>query len=102
MNSKNARRILRSQSRRSSHGIAAMRRDNFLIGFEAPARCFAVSADPLRCVGLARCKRKSTHAPPELSEPAITRMRFMVVSKLGIVFWGLMVRFIRWLFESFW
>lgn len=39
MNPIDTRRVLRSQSRRRSHGIAAMRRNDFLIGFEAPARC---------------------------------------------------------------
>jgi hypothetical protein len=35
--------VLSSQSGRRGHGIAAMCRDDFLIGFEAPAR-FTVSA----------------------------------------------------------
>ena len=46
MNPIDTRRVLRSQSRRRTHSIAAMRRNDFLIGFEAPAR-FARSA---RCV----------------------------------------------------
>lgn len=38
MNPINALRILGSQSRRGRHSIAAMRRDDFLIGLEAPTR----------------------------------------------------------------
>jgi hypothetical protein len=72
--------VLSSQSSRRGHGIATMCRDDFLVGFEAPAR-FAVSA---MCLPSHLSKRKSfppqrsTHAPPELSDPAITRMRFMI------------------------
>jgi hypothetical protein len=46
MNPKNTLRVLSSQSRCRGHSIAAMRRNDLLIGFEAPAR-FARSA---RCV----------------------------------------------------
>jgi hypothetical protein len=87
MDSINTLSVLSGQSRRRGHGIAAMRRNHFLIGFEAPARLPSA-----RCV-LQLSKRKSqphnkvkTHAPPELSEPAITRMRFMVASLCVIAF----------------
>lgn len=57
MNPIDTRRVLRSQSRRRSHSIAAMRRNDFLIGFEAPARWPSA-----RCV-LQSSKRKSSPLP---------------------------------------
>jgi hypothetical protein len=87
--------VLSSQSGRRSHGIAAMCRNDFLIGFEAPAR-FASA----RCVfkiskRKSVSRRRSTHAPPELSDPAITRIRFMIDDGSGLC--GSMF---RWQFES--
>lgn len=79
---KNTLSVLSSQGSRRGHSITAMRRNDLLIGFEAPARlpvsamCLAVS----KRKSLATTKRGQTHAPPELSEPAITRMRFIVAS----------------------
>jgi hypothetical protein len=88
MDPKNTLRVLSSQSRRRSHSITAMRRNDFLIGFEAPARlpvsamclCIAASGSPLP-----QQNEVQTHAPPELSEPAITRMRFIVASILVVL-----------------
>jgi len=55
MNPKNALSVLSGQSRRRGHSITAMRRNDLLIGFEAPARfarqrdvsCSAASGSPL-------------------------------------------------------
>ena len=70
MNAVDALSVLCSQGRRGSHGIAAMGGDHFLIGFE-PSNCGALA--PKFVFG----KLERTYAPPELSEPAITSMRFI-------------------------
>lgn len=67
MNRKNTLRVLRSQSRGSSHSIAAMRRNDLLIGFEAPARWPSA-----RCV-LQSSKRKSSPLPHTRSNSRPTR-----------------------------
>jgi len=78
--------ILSSESRRGGHGVAAVCRYDFLIGLESPA-CLSLA---LLCVcGMASGSLSPgvfTHAPPELSEPAITRMRFILVVGLNMVF----------------
>jgi hypothetical protein len=71
--------ILSSESRRGGHSVAAMCRYNFLVSLKAPA---CLSLAPIYVCGMASrsfSPRVFTHAPPELSEPAITRMRFISV-----------------------
>jgi hypothetical protein len=67
MNPKNALRVLSSQSRRRGHGITAMRRNDFLIGFESPARLPVSQRDvSLHCSkrkSLATTKRGSNSRP---------------------------------------
>ena len=69
--------VLSSESRRGGHSVAAMCRYDFLVGLESPA---CLSLAPLHVCGMASGSLSLgvfTHAPPELSEPAITRMRFI-------------------------
>ena len=63
----NPERVLGGQGRGGSHGIAAMRRNHLLICLETPIEIFQLAHGPLNFEG--------TYAPPELSEPAITRTR---------------------------
>ena len=65
MNPKNALRVLSSQSRRRGHGIAAMRRNDFLIGFEAPAR-LPVSA---MCLCIQQAEVRGHHKTRSNSRP---------------------------------
>ena len=77
--------ILSSESRRGGHSVAAMCRYDFLVGLKAPT-CSSLA--PM-CLRYAKRKPRDwsfTHAPPELSEPAITRMRFMLAVGLNVVF----------------
>jgi hypothetical protein len=63
-----------------------MCRYDFLVGLESPA---CLSLAPLCVCGMASGGLSPgvfTHAPPELSEPAITRMRFILVVGLNMVF----------------
>lgn len=69
-----AKSILRSQSGRGCQGIAAVSGDDFLIGFQA-----AVSKTGQYYVALLSLLRGKTYAPPELSEPAMTRTRGGVI-----------------------
>jgi hypothetical protein len=78
--------VLSSESRRGGHSVAAMCRYDFLVGLESPA---CLSLAPLCVCGMASGNLAPgvfTHAPPELSEPAITRMRFILVVGLNMVF----------------
>jgi hypothetical protein len=79
MNPINTLGILSSESRRGGHGVAAMCRYDFLVGLEAPA---CLSLAPICVCGMASRSFSPgvfTYAPPELSEPAITKMRFISV-----------------------
>jgi hypothetical protein len=65
----NPERILGRQSRGRCHGVAAMSRDHFLICFEPPTDFSLADASSISQTSTLG----NTHAPPELSEPAITR-----------------------------
>jgi len=73
VNAVHALGILRGQGRCGSHSIAAMSGDHLLIGFKASGDAYISSWTPqLQAQG-------ETYAPPELSEPAMARIRFIVV-----------------------
>src|SRR3954467_13122781 len=99
MDVKNAGGVLRSQGRRGRHGIAAMGGNDFLV-------CFETAVSLGRCKGLSQTndksiwrickdedgddKRKGTYAPPEESEPAMTRTLPIVIllfPPFGWLFW---------------
>jgi hypothetical protein len=85
MNPINTLSVLSSESRRGGHGVAAMCRNDFLVGLQSPA---CLSLAPICVCDMASGSFSPgvfTHAPPELSEPAITRMRFMLVVGLNMV-----------------
>ena len=63
--------VLCSQRRCGGHGIAAMYGDHFLVGFK-PTVISALAYFS------ATAEFGQTDAPPELSEPAITSIRFIV------------------------
>jgi len=62
--------ILSRKSRRCCHGIAAMSRNDLLVRFQA-----TFSQNQL--YELSNGHSRSTYAPPELSDPAITNIRLM-------------------------
>lgn len=62
--------VLCSQCGGCCHSIAAMSGDHFLVGFK-PAGSSRISFNVYHSMF------GKTHAPPELSDPATTRMRFM-------------------------
>lgn len=70
MNAKHPLGILCSESSRRRHGVAAMSSDHLLISLEASDRN-TLAASRLRIEAV------TAYAPPELSEPAITSMRFI-------------------------
>ena len=61
--------VLRCKSGGSSHGITPMRSNNFLVSFKATANIMSAT------IGGAGGRWEKAYAPPELSEPAITRIR---------------------------
>lgn len=86
-----ALRILSRESSRRGHRIASVSRNHFLVGLEATreqrVRESAVAPHALNRLELLR--HCLTYAPPELSEPAITRIRlpfmaldFVVLSRV--------------------
>lgn len=75
MDAMNANSILCCQSRCSSHSIAAMNGDDFLVGFKpADIGCVSLASKP----NGKPMRIGQTYAPPLLSLPAITKIRFIV------------------------
>jgi hypothetical protein len=74
MNVDDTEGILGSQSRGGSHGITSMSCDHLLIRFQATGEASAG-----RCLETTSLKVQTTHAPPELSEPAITKTRPLAI-----------------------
>lgn len=64
--------ILRRQSSSSRHGITAMGGDNLLVRFETPDLMVSCKVRMFWAI--------STYAPPELSDPAITSIRGIILT----------------------
>lgn len=84
-----ALRVLRRQCSRCRHSIAAVSRNHFLIGLEATRmQRVRVAVAPRRQSHLGRgfSRAFGTYAPPELSEPAITRIRLLFMAPMFCCF----------------
>ena len=82
-------RVLCRESGRRSHGIAAVGSDYFLVGLEATTQQKSERPqwrheDDL--VSTSRQEPRCTYAPPELSEPAITRIRLLFMPRILLLF----------------
>jgi hypothetical protein len=75
MNINDSKSVLGSQSRSNSHSMAPMSCDHFLICLQTPGK--SLSARAIFEGGIVRRGqgglKRTTHAPPEQSDPAITR-----------------------------
>lgn len=82
MNRSHAQCVLCRQCSLRGHSIAAMSGDDFLIGFEATEAYMARISFYIGEERQSSALGEFTYAPPELSVPAITRIRFMMCSTI--------------------